>query len=172
MKKLLPLLLALSLAGTVYAGTREFPIPKEIASSVMRIKKSEVIAEKGSQKSTEDYMELVNTGKKNHTLLAATSPDAEIVQLHEGCLENKKQHMEKISAIGVNAGKDKLLEQGGYHVMLIDTKKELTPGEVVPITLIFKDGSHIDTTTKVVAHNEGLPILQTSIACEKKQAAS
>jgi copper(I)-binding protein len=52
--------------------------------------------------------------------------------------------MRQVTEIPVPADGSVALEPGGYHVMLLDLKQDLTAGQTVPVTLTFSSGA---TTT-------------------------
>lgn len=146
MKKLLSLVaLSFSLA-TGFAATQnvthEFSTNPEVASDVIIVKNPVVIAEPVNQTATEVYMVLDNTGKQAHQVVAATSTSAQMVQLHDMYMKNGQMFMHQVPNIPIKADSDEAVE-GSFHVMLIDTHKQLTSGQIVPITLIFEDGSWI-----------------------------
>lgn len=155
MKKLLACL-AVSFSAYGFATTttsnvtHEFTVTPEVASSVIVVKNPDVIAEPVNQTATEVYMDLDNTGKLAHQVIAATSSSAEMVQLHDMYMKKGKMYMHQVPSISIQPDSNQALD-GSFHVMLIDTHKQLTPGQVVPITLIFEDGSWISFNAKVVA---------------------
>jgi copper(I)-binding protein len=96
------------------------------------------------------FMELDNNGTKSHTLIAATSPVAKEVELHETTHKHgKKAGMEQIKDIVIKPHSDEELKMGGFHVMLMGLKQPLKPGDNVPITLIFSDGSSLQVVAPV-----------------------
>lgn len=97
-----------------------------------------MVAEPVNDTATEVYMVLDNTGKQTHQVIAANSTSAEMVQLHDMYTKNGKMYMHHVPNITLKAHADQPLV-GSFHVMLIDTKKQMTPGQIVPITLIFED---------------------------------
>jgi len=46
--------------------------------------------------------------------------------------------MRKLEALTLPAGETVALKPGGNHIMLLDIKEQLKPGEKVPITLIVQ----------------------------------
>ena len=46
--------------------------------------------------------------------------------------------MRAVSGLELPAGKAVDLKPGGYHVMLMDLKQELKPGDAVPVTLVIE----------------------------------
>jgi copper(I)-binding protein len=80
------------------------------------------------------------TAATDARLLGARSPVAGIVEIHEMALENNVMRMREISRLDLPAGRTVELRPGGYHVMLLDLKRTLKPGEEVPITLEIEQG--------------------------------
>ena len=89
------------------------------------------------QKATGAFMRL--TPEKNARLVAASSPVAGVVEIHEMAMEHDVMKMRQIPGLELPAGKAVELKPGGYHVMLMDLKRPMTTGESVPITLVFED---------------------------------
>lgn len=86
-----------------------------------------------AQKVTGAFMQL--TSKSGVTVLGAASPAAGIVEIHEMAMDGGVMKMRALPRLDVPAGKAVELKPGGYHIMLIDLKKPLAAGDVVPITL-------------------------------------
>ena len=93
------------------------------------------------QKATGMFGQITSsTGGK---LVAASSPAAATVEIHEMAMEGTVMKMREVSGgLDLPAGKPVALSPGGYHVMLLDLKHRLEPGDIVPMTLIVegKDG--------------------------------
>ena len=51
--------------------------------------------------------------------------------------------MRPVKSIPVPAGGTVELKPGGYHIMLLDLKKDLKPGDTVPVTLSFEHGGEL-----------------------------
>jgi len=104
---------------------------------------------------TAAFMSLTNPGPTDIKLLSATSPVAGLVQLHEMAMKDAKLVMqEKAGGITVPAGSHAHLAPSGDHVMLMGLKKALEPGDELPLTLKFSDGSTHDLTVPVKAFTE------------------
>lgn len=86
-----------------------------------------------AQKATGAFMQL--TSKSGVTLVGVASPAANVVELHEMMMADNVMKMHAIPRLDVPAGQPVELRPGSYHVMLIDLKKPLAKGEIVPITL-------------------------------------
>jgi copper(I)-binding protein len=82
------------------------------------------------------YLTVIDTGAPDR-LIAAASPVAGVVQLHETVNDNGIMKMPPIPALAVSPGKPAVLKPGGYHIMLMHMKQQLKPGEHFPITLTF-----------------------------------
>lgn len=76
-------------------------------------------------------------------LVAASSPVAGVVEIHEMSMEGSTMRMRALpSGLVLPAGQTVELKPGGYHVMLMDLKQPLKDGDSVPVTLVIegKDG--------------------------------
>jgi copper(I)-binding protein len=74
-------------------------------------------------------------------LVAADSPVAGIVEIHEMAMENNVMKMRAVPALELPAGRTVELKPGGYHVMLMDLKAPLKKGDTVPIKLKVRSKS-------------------------------
>lgn len=73
-------------------------------------------------------------------LVAAQSPVAAVTELHEMGMKQGVMTMRAVSHIALPAGRTVKLAPGGLHLMLIDLKKPLKPGDKVPLTLKLESG--------------------------------
>jgi periplasmic copper chaperone A len=92
------------------------------------------------QKATGAFMNI--TSAQGGKLLAAASPVAGVVEVHEMAMEGNMMKMRAVPVLDLPAGKAVQLKPGGFHVMLMDLKQPLKEGESVAITLTVegKDG--------------------------------
>ncbi len=93
------------------------------------------------QKATGMFAQITSAG--GGKLVAASSPVAGVVEVHEMAMEGNVMKMRAVAGgLDLPAGKAVDLKPGGYHVMLMDLKKELKAGDTVPVTLVVegKDG--------------------------------
>ena len=88
------------------------------------------------QKATGMFAQI--TSSTGGRLVLATSPVAGIVEIHEMKMEGDVMKMKAVPGLDLPAGKMVELKPGGYHVMLMDLKKELKAGETVPVTLVVE----------------------------------
>lgn len=102
-----------------------------------------------AQKATGAFMRL--TPSANARLVAAQSPVANVVEIHEMAMEDNVMKMRQVPGLDLAAGRTTELKPGGYHVMLIDLKQQLKGGEQVPITLVFEDAAKKRFTQEIQA---------------------
>ena len=95
------------------------------------------------------YVTLDNTGRAPDALVGAASDAARAVEVHETVLESGMAMMRPVGKIDVPAGKTVELKPGGYHLMLVDLKRALKPGEVVNVTLSFREAGKVPVTATV-----------------------
>lgn len=85
------------------------------------------------QRATGAFMQL--TASSDATLVSAASPVAAVVEIHEMVMEGSVMKMRALSKLDLPAGRRVELRPGGYHIMLMDLRHTLKPGDVVPLTL-------------------------------------
>jgi periplasmic copper chaperone A len=78
------------------------------------------------------------THPKGARLVGASSPVAGVVEIHEMAMDGDVMRMRALTALELPAGKRVELRPGGHHLMLLDLKRALKPGETVPVTLVFE----------------------------------
>jgi hypothetical protein len=77
---------------------------------------------------------------------------AGIVEIHEMAMEGNVMKMRALPAgLDLPAGKSVELKPGGYHVMLMDLKKELKAGDTVPVTLVIEGADKKRETVEIKA---------------------
>jgi copper(I)-binding protein len=102
-----------------------------------------------NQKATGMFAQITSTlGGK---LVSASSPAAGVVEIHEMVMDGNVMKMRAIPSLELPAGKSVDLKPGGYHVMLMDLKKELKVGEIVPATLVIEGADKKRETIEVKA---------------------
>ncbi len=94
------------------------------------------------------YVTLVNTGATPQALTSASSPDYRRVMLHQSTTHDGMSHMRMVKQIKLPAHATVRLAPGGYHLMLMHARHPVKPGDTVPITLHFADGSKLTVDFK------------------------
>ena len=83
------------------------------------------------------------------SIVSASSPAAGVVELHTHIHDNGMMKMRRIEKIDIPAKGQTVLKPGGLHIMLINLKNNLKPGQEVSVTLKFSDGSEKTFTAPV-----------------------
>ena len=117
-------LLSVCSPAGVYAGDITIDVPFARASA-------------GSVKTGAAFMVVKNSGATDDALVGAKSPVAARAELHTHIQDGDVMRMRQVSSIDVPAGGTVSLQPGGLHIMLIDLKEPLRPGETFPLTLTF-----------------------------------
>jgi copper(I)-binding protein len=103
------------------------------AAQPARVKDAWVRAPAPGQNVAGAYMELASHNAL--ALVSVTSPVAGRAELHSMAIEGGVMKMRPVGRIELPAGKPVKLAPGGLHVMLMDLKRTLKPGDRVPLTL-------------------------------------
>jgi copper(I)-binding protein len=102
------------------------------------------------QKATGLFAEI--TSAHGGRLLSASSPVAGVVEIHEMAMEGDVMKMRALpGGLTLPAGKAVALSPGGYHVMLMDLKRQLKAGDTVPVTLVVEGADKRRETVEVKA---------------------
>jgi hypothetical protein len=87
------------------------------------------------------YLRMRNGSSQDVVLVAASSPAADSVELHNHSNDGGVMRMRRVQEMVVPAAQVLALEPGGQHLMLIDLKQPLAAGATLTLTLSFADGS-------------------------------
>jgi copper(I)-binding protein len=87
-------------------------------------------------KATGAFMQLQSA--RDARLVEARSSVAGVVQIHQMEMAGQMMRMHVVAGIDLPAGKPVILGAGGYHIMLMDLKRQLKEGDSVPLTLIVQ----------------------------------
>ncbi len=102
-----------------------------------------------SQKISAAYMVITNNSPKEAILVSASSDIAATAEIHQMSEMNGMMNMAMAANVHVPAQGKVTLQPGGFHIMLINLKKPLNKGDIIPITLHFQDGSNITVNADV-----------------------
>ena len=94
-------------------------------------------------------MLITNNSSKEAVLVSASSDIAGAIEIHQMSDTNGMMNMAMVGQIHIPARSKVTLSPGGFHIMLINLKKSLNKGDLVPITLHFQDGSVIVVNAEV-----------------------
>ena len=99
------------------------------------------------------------TSDQDATLIGASSPVSEKMELHTMKMDGEKMLMAQVSSIPLPANTQVQLKPGSLHLMFMGLKQPLTEGQDVAITLKIKLSSgHVETLSiqapvKSLAHS-------------------
>ena len=88
------------------------------------------------QSATGAFMSL--TSADGARLVGASSSVAGVVEIHEMVMDGNVMKMRAVPGIDLPPGRSVELKPGGYHVMLMELRQTLQPGQSVPLTLVVE----------------------------------
>ncbi len=91
------------------------------------------------------YVTLRNEGDQAVALSGASSTVYADVMLHRSSTAGGTSRMTMVDALSVPAHGEAMLAPAGYHLMLMQAKAPVKPGDTVRLTLHFTDGSTLAT---------------------------
>jgi periplasmic copper chaperone A len=101
------------------------------------------------------FLALDNEGTEDVSLVGASSPVADMVELHEMAMVDGAMTMREIEdGFVIEAGYGQVLMPGGNHLMLMGLTEELAPGDEVDLELEFSDGTSEELTVPVKEFTE------------------
>jgi periplasmic copper chaperone A len=96
------------------------------------------------------FLTITNTGTAPDRLIAARSPAADMVQLHEMKMDGSVMRMRELEhGLEIPAGATVTLAPGGFHLMMMGLKGPLKEHTRVPVTLVFEKAGSIDVELAV-----------------------
>lgn len=96
------------------------------------------------------YLSIANQGSVPDRLIAASSPAAGRVEIHEMRVESGVMRMRELpQGLAVPAGQRVDLKPGGLHLMLMDLAAPLREGGMVPVTLTFERAGRLQVDLKI-----------------------
>ncbi len=119
-----------------------------VAAEMVRVEGAWARATAPGQTAAGAYMVL--TSDTDAALVAAESA-AGRTELHQMSMDGGVMRMRPVAKIDLPARKPVKLAPGGYHVMLLDIKQPLKPGDKVPLTLTIRGAGAALSTIKVEA---------------------
>ncbi len=78
-------------------------------------------------------------------LVGVSSSVVPRVEVHEMKMDGDMMRMREVKAIDLPKGKTVSLEPGGFHIMLMDLKKPIAAGDMIPLTLVVESGGKQQT---------------------------
>jgi len=97
------------------------------------------------------YMTLDNIGDVDRVLVGVTSVDYGDIQIHQSFDDHGVSKMRPVESITLKPHLPFRFSEGGYHLMLMQPKRAVHPGDAVVLTLRFDAGPPVDAVFKVRA---------------------
>jgi copper(I)-binding protein len=95
------------------------------------------------------FMQLQNNDQVAQFLVSASTPAAATVELHTHTMDDGVMRMRRVAHVHLPPNETVSLQPGGLHIMLFDLVAPLNPGDQVPLSLTFKDGSSKEISAEV-----------------------
>ncbi|MFN3973785.1 MAG: copper chaperone PCu(A)C [Dehalococcoidia bacterium] len=128
------------------------PTPTPKPSALLRVEDAWARPSPNMAGAVAAYFRIVNTGTVSDRLTGAEAPDvAGTVELHETAIEGGMARMHAMHAFEVPAGGTLELKPGGKHIMLLNLKRELKPGDRFTLTLKFEKAGTVQVAVEVRA---------------------
>lgn len=104
------------------------------------------------------YLTVKNMGSQPDRIVSVTSDVSDKVELHEMAVNDGVMTMRALPrGIDVPAGGEVKLAPGGFHVMFLDIKRGLKPGDKVNGTITFEKAGKVDVRFAVEAMGSPKP---------------
>jgi copper(I)-binding protein len=94
------------------------------------------------------FLTIRNRGDAADSLIAASSPIAEKVELHTHRMEDGIMRMRRIERIDVGAGETVELAPGGLHIMMFGLTEKPEKESLRPLTLTFERAGPVDVMVR------------------------
>lgn len=96
------------------------------------------------------YMIIENKSAAADRLLGVTGDVAEMIEVHQTKEKDGMMMMEPMKdGLTIPANGSVELKPAGYHIMLMNVKQELKPGETFKLTLAFQSGKSLPVEVTV-----------------------
>lgn len=139
---------ALHLSGPALAQEHSQPIPapqqKPATAGDLQISAAWARAMLPGQKAGGGYLTITNAGTAEDRLVAASSPAAPKVEIHEMKVVGDVMVMRPLAGLVIPAGATVELKPGGLHVMFMQVPQGFAAGGTVPLTLQFEKAGQVE----------------------------
>ena len=140
-------------------GAAHAEAPAPVKAGALQIEMPWLRATPGGAKVAAGYLRVTNTGSEPDRLLSASMPLAGRGEVHEMSMQGGVMRMRQLAqGLIIDPGKSVELKPGGYHLMFLDMKGALKPGESVPVTLTFEKAGTVTVTFPVGAVGGAAPM--------------
>ena len=140
MQKILPLILVILLTGC-----------DSLKSNGITFNDLTVYAPRAGSRVTAGFTNIINKSADAVTITSISSPQFNIVEIHETAIINGVARMVKIKALTIPEHQSIALKPGGKHLMLIDPKKFITEGEEINLIIELSRNETVTLSTSAVS---------------------
>jgi periplasmic copper chaperone A len=105
------------------------------AESTIEIKDPRARATVPGQKVAGVYLEI--TSRENARVVGVRSTASKSAEIHSMSTQGGMMRMRRLDGIDLPGGQAVRFEPGGNHIMLLDIRAPLAPGQHVPVTLVI-----------------------------------
>lgn len=95
------------------------------------------------------YMKIRNMGDAADSIVSASTPLAERVEMHTHTMTDGVMRMRQVDAIALPAKAHTELKPGGLHLMVFGLKRQIKKGEMIPIRLKLKHAGEVEVKAMV-----------------------
>lgn len=96
------------------------------------------------------YFVIENATRQDDTLLSVRGEIADSLEVHLSAMDaNGVVSMQPQESVAVPAGEQVAFEPGGLHVMVINVKEDLQPGDTVQVALTFRNTGEISLAVPI-----------------------
>lgn len=89
------------------------------------------------------FVTFENTSDRALSIVSATSADYGDAMIHRSSTEGGMGRMEMVDSLPLPAKQATALSPGGYHVMLMNAKHPIKPGDTLTVTFKLSDGEEL-----------------------------
>lgn len=102
------------------------------------------------------FVELMNHTEQNRAIVAASTPAAGKVELHDVIHDGDVMQMRQVDQIEIPAQGHVSLKPGSLHIMLFELTKPLVEGESIDVELTFANGEKQTFNAPIKAVMKGM----------------
>ena len=117
-------------------STLVFSMAAFVAHAEVTIKDPWVRATIPQQMATGAFFQIQSSTDRR--VVSVQTSVAGVAEIHEMKMENNLMKMRAVEHLDLAAGKLVEFKPGGYHLMLMDLKKQIKVGDVIPLTLVLE----------------------------------
>lgn len=144
--------LAILVAAPVFAPAAVAADAADIGVGTLKIENAFARPTPGGANVAVGYLTIINGGSTPDRFVSATSDISAKTQIHEMKMDNGVMEMRELpNGLPIPAGATVKLQPGGDHIMFVDLKRPVKPGDVIHTTLTFEKAGKVDVPFKAAA---------------------